>query len=66
MQTRTNLTDDFVNYRDNIRISQAIGLSSIRPLSNVNDIVSENCEDEVDKCGNLDGDIPLTLSKLKI
>ena len=42
--------------------SQATGLSSIRPLSNVNDIIS----DEVYNCSNLDGDIPSTLSKLKI
>ena len=46
--------------------SQATGLSSIRPLSNVNDIISENCDDEVYNCSNLDGDIPSTLSKLKI
>ena len=46
--------------------SQATGLSSIRPLSNVNDVISENCDDEVYNCSNLDGDIPSTLSKLKI
>ena len=46
--------------------SQATGLSSIRPLSNVNDIISENCDDEVYNCSNLDGEIPSTLSKLKI
>ena len=45
--------------------NQVIGLSSISSLSNVNDIISENC-DEVCDCRNLDGDIPSTLSKLKI
>ena len=45
--------------------NQAIGLSSISSLSNVNDIISENC-DEAENCGNLDRDIPSTLSKLKI
>ena len=45
--------------------NQAIGLFSISFLSNVSDIISENC-DEVYDCGNLDGDIPSTLSKLKI
>ena len=54
--TSTNLTDDLVNYRDNIIATKATGLSSIRPLSNVKDIISENCDDKVYNCGNLDGD----------
>ena len=54
--TSTNLTDDLVNYRDNIIATKATGLSSIRPLSNVKDIISENCDDKVYNYGNLDGD----------
>ena len=46
--------------------SQATEVSSIRPLSNVNDLICENCDDEVYNCGNVDGDIPSTLRKLKI
>ena len=48
--------------------SQATGLSSIRPSSNANDIISENCDDEVYNCGNLDypSDIPSKVSKIKI
>lgn len=36
--------------------SQATRLSSMRTLSNVSDIISENYDDEVYNCGNLDGD----------
>ena len=43
--TSTNLTDDLVHYRDNIIATKATG-----------DIISENCDDEVYNCGNLDGD----------
>ena len=47
-------------------INQTTWLSRIRPLSNANDIISENCDDEIYSCGNLNSDIPSTLSKLKI
>ena len=62
----TNLTDDFLNYRDNILASQIIGFSNTKLSSNVTDIYSENCHGEVYNCGNLDSDIHLLLSKLKI
>ena len=45
--------------------SQATRLSSMRTLSNVSDIISENYDDEVYNCGNLD-DIPLKLNILKV
>ena len=45
---------------------EATELSKIKSLSNVNDMSYINCEDELYDCGNLDDDIPSTLSKLKL